>query len=267
MGVNWKKLYRPPQPPSTIEETFDLIEKITIKARTLIPDKSRPVVIVIDSIAALVGKEEVETAHNDSIAMGLEARALSRSLRKIVPTLDSGHVTLVCINQTREKIGTFSFGDNETTSHGKALGFYASVRVKLKSIGQIKNTKTGQVIGVKTEAKVFKNKVGPSHRSVNFPIYYDWGVQDDISLMDYLIDIEEIKGTSWRTLTVNGESFRWQGTQEFVQQMKRPEIRKYVLDIVDKNMVYTFDRKPESIEIDTNSLLEMEQLKQDLEKK
>jgi recombination protein RecA len=184
-----------------------------------------------------------------------------------MPSLDSGHVTLICINQLREKIGTFGFGDKDITPHGKALPFYASVRIKLKSIGQIKDAKTDQIIGVKTEAIVFKNKVGPARRSAAFPLFYDWGINNEISLMDYLIDIEEIKGTAWRTWNVLGKDYKWQGTAEFVQLMKDKDIKKYVMDLVDKKMVRVFNQRPEDISIDLESEMEVRQLKDDLAEK
>lgn len=117
MGVNWNKLYRPKKIPSTVEETFELIEQITKIAQTHVSDKSKPVVVVVDSIAALVGKEEVETAFEEHVGMGLEARALSRSLRKIMPTLDTGHVTLVCINQLRDRINAMPFQEKDIMPH------------------------------------------------------------------------------------------------------------------------------------------------------
>lgn len=267
MGVNWEKLFRPKDTPSTIEGTFDLIEKMINVARTHIPDRSKPVVICIDSIAALVAKDELEIAYEDHPAMGLEARAMSRGLRKLVPALDAAGITLLCINQLREKIGSFGFGDPDIAPHGKALPFYASVRLKLKSIGQIKITKTGQVIGVKTEASVFKNKVGPGHRKALFPLYYDWGVGNEVSLMDYLIDIEEIKGTTWKTWSVGDQDYRWQGTETFVDLMKKPEVQKYVADLIEKNMVYSFDRRPDDIQIDLESSIEVQQLKDSLAEK
>jgi len=267
MGVDWKKLYRPKKIPSTIEEAFELIESIIKTAHTYVPDKSRPVVVVVDSIAALVGKEEVETGFTEHTGMGLEARAMSRSLRKIMPSLDSGHITLVCINQLREKIGGMAFAEKDTTPHGKALPFYASVRIKLKSVGQIKDAKTNEVLGIKTEAIVFKNKVGPARRSAAFPLYYNFGINNEISLMEYLVDIEEIKGTTWKTWSVLGKDYKWQGTAEFVQLVKDKDIKKYVLDLIEKKMVRTFDRRPEDISIDLESELEVAQLKDDLERK
>jgi recombination protein RecA len=173
MGINYSKLYQPKPIPSSIEDVFMFIEKTIAIARTKGFDKSKPVVVVWDSVAATHGAGENEVEQNESAGMGLEARAMSRGFRKVIAALDEGYITLICINQLREKIGSFGWGDNETTPHGKALPFYSSVRIKLKSVGQIKNSKTEETVGVNTVARVFKNKVGPNHRDVEFPLYYD----------------------------------------------------------------------------------------------
>jgi recombination protein RecA len=267
MGVNWSKLYRPKKIPSTVEETFELIEQIIKLSQTYITDKSKPVVVIVDSIAALVGKEEVETGYDESVGMGLEARAMSRCLRKIMPIFETGNVTLICINQLRQKINAAPFQEQDVTAHGKALGFYASVRIKLQSVGQIKVD--DEVIGIKTKATVFKNKVGPARRAVEFPLYYDWGINNEISIYDYLVDVEEIKGTTWKTWTVNGKEHKWQGTAYFVELMKDKTVREYVMDLLEKKMVRVFDERPEDIEVQINpeSLLEVEQLSDDIKER
>jgi recombination protein RecA len=268
MGVNTKSRFVIPSKekmPKTIEEVFDYIEDCVIKTSLKMPKKDVPVTIVWDSVAATIGKEEIENAHADTPRMGTEARAMSRSLRKAIHALDTGYVTLVCINQLREKIGV-SFGDPDVTSHGKALPFYASVRVKLKSMKQIKDTQSGRTIGVATQAKVFKNKVGPNHRAVDFPLYFDWGVNDEVSWLDYLKDLEVVKTTGpWSTLSVGGEDLKFQGTQGWVDVLKNDKAKEFVLDKIEESMVIKFDRRPESIAIDPDSILEVEQLKSDLE--
>lgn len=267
MGVDWDKLYRPKKIPASIEEVFQFIEQVASTARLHIPNKSRPVVVVWDSVGATTGADESETAYEDSPGMGLEARAMSRGLRKIIKVLDEGYITLICINQLREKINAMAFGDNTTTPHGKALPFYSSVRIKLKSVGQIKNSKTDETIGVKTEAKVFKNKVGPSHRTAAFPLHYDYGVNDEISIMDFLIDHGIIQSNkAWKVFEFNGEKHQWQGTADWIELLKNPEIKKFVSEKVNELMVKKFNQRPDTIELDTESLMEMEQLKQNLNK-
>lgn len=291
MGINWDKLYLPKPVPSTIEEVFEFIEEVVKYTRIKVSDKSRPVVVVWDSVAATQAKDEQETAYGESPGLGLEARVMSRGFKKAIKMLDEGYVTLICINQLREKIGSFGWGDNDTTPHGKALAFYASVRVKLKSKMQIKNSKTEETVGVNTTAKVFKNKVGPNHREVDFPLYYDWGVNDEISLMDFLVDqgiissedpnkekpkdtkeakeekkpvTEKKKKSSWKYLSVGGHNYKWQGTSEWTSMLKDPEIKKFVVDKIGELMIKSFEARPEEIGIDTEDLMEMEQLKIDL---
>ncbi len=294
MGINYEKLYQPKPIPSTIEEVFTFIEKVISIARAKAADKTKPVVVVWDSVAATHADGETEVSYEDSPGMGLEARAMSRGFRKIITALDQGYVTLVCINQLREKIGTFGYGDNETTPHGKALPFYASVRVKLKSIGQIKNTKTLETVGVDTKARVFKNKVGPNHRDVEFPLYYDWGVNDEVSLMDYLLEKEVIvskdpdekdqkeekkakpknkaekdaikaeKKTTFKYLKIDADTpaYKWKSTNEWIEILKDKKVKDFVLDKVNQLMVRSFEARPE--DIDSEDLMEMEQLKMDL---
>lgn len=268
MGINWKNLVKPPKTPGNIEEVFDYIEKVAIFTRMRNPKKTVPVVIVWDSVAATVGKDELETAHAERPAMGLEARAMSRSLRKVMEVLDSGYVTLVCINQLREKMNVGPFADNETTSHGKALPFYSSVRVKLKSMKQIKDAPTGRTIGVATNAKVFKNRVGPNHRGVDFPIYYDWGIHDEISWLDYMKNLEVVTTSGpWSTLKFNGQDHKFQGTSGWVELLKKEGVREFVLAKLEESMVIKFDRRSDSIEIDPDSIMELEQLRSDLAEK
>lgn len=294
MGINWSKLYQPKPIPSTIEDVFTFIEKTIAIARTKGFDKSKPVVVVWDSVAATHGAGENEVEQNESAGMGLEARAMSRGFRKVISALDEGYITLICINQLREKIGSFGWGDNEVTPHGKALPFYASVRIKLKSVGQIKNSKTEETVGVRTVARVFKNKVGPNHRDVEFPLYYDWGVNDEISLQDFLLDKEIIvnkdpngedkeekkskpknkaeqelqkkeRKSASKYLVIGDQTLKWKSTNEWVEILKDPKVKEFVLDKVDQLMVRSFDSRPE--DINSDSLMEMEQLKQDLKTK
>lgn len=264
MGIDYKKLWQPKEIPNSIEAVFNLIEKITNTARTRLKDKKKPVVIVWDSVAATCGLQEEETAYDAHAGMASEARAMSRGLKKILPTLNLGFVTLICINQLREKIGV-SFGDSETTPHGKALPFYASVRIKMKSKKQIKDTKTQRTIGVDTDAKVFKNKVGPNWRVANFPLFYDWGVSDEISLLDFCSEIGVVTGTTWKSFVFKGEEHKFQGTAKWVELLKNPEILNFVKTKIEDAMIIKHDRKPESVEIDPESLMEVESLKSSLE--
>lgn len=247
MGIDWSKLYRPNPIPASIQEVFEFIEKVISLARTKNANKEKPVVIVWDSIAATPGAEEHETAYTDNQAMGLEARIMSRSMRKVIKALDEGYVTLICINQLRETIGGLGWGDKYVTPYGKSVPFYSSVRVRLTSIKKIPDSKTDEIIGVNTLAKVYKNKVAPNNREVIFPLFYDWGVNDEISLMDFLVDHEVITGTTWKTLVLKDKEYKWQGTAKWIEMMKDPEVKKFVLDKVSELMVKVFKERPDEV--------------------
>jgi recombination protein RecA len=267
MGVDTKKNFiMPKSVPGSIEDVFEFIENVITLTRARIPNKDKFVTIVWDSVAATPGKDDIEVAHTHVARMGTEARAMSRSLRKITGALDAGHVTLVCINQLREKIG-FGFGDPDTTPHGRSLPFYASVRIKLKSLKQIKE-KDGRTVGVGTQAKVWKNKVGPNWRAVDFPIYYDWGVGDEISWLEFMKNLSFVKTSgAWSALSAEGEDHKFQSTHGWMKLATDKDIRKFILNEIENKMVIKFDRRPEDIEFEAESFLDVDQLKSDIKEK
>ena len=195
----------------TVEDIFEVIENIILKVKE--SDKNRLVSIAVDSVAAATTKIEQAQDYDKEGWATSKAIVLSKGMRKITQLIGRERVCLVFTNQLREKLGVM-FGDKYTTSGGKAIQFHASCRLRLKAAGQIKAKVNGkeQVIGIKTKAKVVKNRMGPPLREAEFNIYFESGIDDFGGWLQVLKDYSLIKqGGSWYTYTddVSGKEIKF----------------------------------------------------------
>ncbi|MBZ4681646.1 recombinase RecA [Thermodesulfobacterium sp.] len=186
LGVNIEDLLV--SQPDTGEQALEIAE---VLARSGAVD-----IIVIDSVAALVPKAEIEGEMEDQ-QVGLQARLMSKAMRKLTSAISKSNTAVVFINQTRMKIGTFSYGGPpETTPGGMALKFFASLRLEIKKIASIKEGQ--EPLGHRVKVKVVKNKLAPPFKEVEFDIYFGEGISKEAELVDLGVEMEVIeKSGSW----------------------------------------------------------------------
>lgn len=187
-------------------------------------------VLVVDSVAALVPKAEIEGDMGDS-HMGLQARLMSQALRKLTATVSKSNCIMIFINQIRMKIGVF-FGNPETTTGGNALKFYASVRLDIRRVGSLKDK--DQVVGNQVRVKVVKNKVAPPFKVVEFDIIYGKGISKTGELIDIGTKIGVIdKSGAWYSM---GDQKLGQGKEATRQYLEEhPEIASKIEQLIRNN--------------------------------
>lgn len=180
----------------TVEDIFAAVENIIESVRR--SSKDRPVIIVIDSIAAASTKREMENTYDTQGYATNKAILISQALRKITSTIGKQKVALVITNQLRQKLNAPAFADPWTTPGGKALAFHASTRIRLSQVGKIskKDGDDKETIGVKIKAQVTKSRLGPPLRIAEFDIYFDRGIDEFGSWLKFLRDKEIVTGRS-----------------------------------------------------------------------
>jgi recombination protein RecA len=194
-------------------------------------------IIVVDSVAALVPKAEIDGDMGDS-HVGLQARLMSQALRKLAGVINKSKCVIVFINQLREKVGVM-FGNPETTPGGRALKFYASVRLDIRRVESLKQD--GEVIGNRTRVKVVKNKVAPPFREAEFDIIYGKGVSKEGNILDIAVNLNLIeKSGSW---------FSYQGTRigqgrenAKTYLAENPEVAKEIETKIRENYAAAFEK-------------------------
>ena len=254
------------------EEVLSIAESTIMKAKAM--DKNIPVTIVWDSVAASSPKAEL-LGDYDKESIGLQARAISKGMRKITGVIANQNVLFVILNQIRTKIGVM-YGDPDTTPGGKAIPFHASPRIKLGAGQQIKDGE--DVIGIHVSAKTIKNKVAPPFRKINFEIHFGVGIKEHEQVFDLLrkhgpeiIDGKEISlsGTgAWKTLAVTnidtGEVIveKKFHKPKFEEIMLNKEYCVYIDKLLERALVKTY--KIDEMDIDPESYEEMRSLAEDL---
>ena len=191
-------------------------------------------IIVVDSVAALVPKAEIEGEMGDS-HMGLQARLMSQALRKLTSSINKSKTITIFINQLREKIGVM-FGNPETTTGGRALKFYSSLRIDVRRIDSIKQG--DEIIGNRTRAKIVKNKVAPPFRQCEFDIMYGQGISKVGELVDLAANIDVIKKSgSWYSYNDNKLGQGRENVKAYFLENKdiMDEVEKKVRDFYDKS--------------------------------
>lgn len=226
LGVNVGELLV--SQPDTGEQALEIVDMLV--------RSSAVNVIIVDSVAALVPKAEIEGDMGDS-HVGLQARLMSQALRKLTGVAQRNNVLIIFINQIRMKIGVM-FGSPETTTGGNALKFYASVRLDIRRIGQIK--KGEEIIGNETRIKVVKNKMAPPFKQVEVQLLYGEGISKIAELLDYGLDLGLFeKSGAW--FSIKGGERMGQGAENAKQFLRdNPEwaekVEKAVRDRMAKNV-------------------------------
>ena len=242
IGINLKDmLYIPLE---TIEDIFDAMDSIVESVRK--NSKSRIVTIVVDSVAGASTKQEMAADYDKDGWATSKAIILSKAMRKITNFVGRERICLIFTNQLRTRLGV-TFGDQWTTSGGKAIAFHSSVRLRLKSVGQIKLAKSVDapeaVVGITTRAQVVKNRMGPPLRSVDYDIYFDSGIDDFGSWLTMMKNFGLVtQAGAWYTYTNTdtGEIIKFQSKDFKSKLMTDPEMKAQVYKTICEKYILNY---------------------------
>ena len=232
--------------PDTGEQALEIAEALTRSGAVGI--------IVVDSVAALVPKAEIDGDMGDA-HVGLQARLMSQALRKLAGVINKSKTVIVFINQLREKVGIM-FGNPETTPGGRALKFYASVRLDIRKIENIKTD--GEVTGARARVKVIKNKVAPPFREAEFDIVYGKGISKEGNILDIAVNLNLVeKSGAW--FSYKGEKIG-QGRENAKAYIKNnPEIAKELEEKIRDNFRQAFENSLGDEVVDPEQETELEE--------
>ena len=225
----------------TVEDIFEAIDEIVTKVRE--SDKDRLVTILVDSLAAASTKVEMESDFEKDGWATAKAIVISKAMRKITQMIGRQKIALVFTNQLRQKLGVM-FGDPWTTSGGKALPFHASTRIRLKNMGQIKDTGKN-VLGMKCRAQIVKNRLGPPLRHADYDMYFDRGIDNYGAWLTVLKEHKLVKtGGAWYTLTdENGKDHKFLSKDWEELITGNEELREYVYQIICDKVILRYKEK------------------------
>jgi len=224
-----------------VEDIFESIEDIIVKVRE--SDSDRLVTILVDSLAGATTKVELEADFDKDGWATAKAIIISKALRKITQLIGRQKVALVFTNQLRQKLGVM-FGDPWTTSGGKALPFHASTRIRLKNLGQIKDTKKN-TIGMKCRAQIVKNRLGPPLRHADYAMYFDRGIDNYGGWLTVMKEHKLVKsGGAWYTLVdQNGDEHKFLSKDWEELITKNDELREYVYELICDKVILKYKGK------------------------
>jgi len=236
----------------TVEAIFESCETIIEKVRT--GDKNRLVTIVVDSVAAASTKKELEADYDKDGYATDKAIIISKAMRKITNMIGRQNICLVFTNQLRQKMNAMAFSDPWTTSGGKALAFHASVRLRLKSMGQLKVGE--KIVGIKVRAQVVKNRLGPPLRHADFNILFDRGIDNFGSWLAVMKDNKLVKQAgAWYEYidTDTGEVIKFQ-SKDFPEILQREDLRDQIYRKICEVSIlqYKNSSNTEEVEISTD---------------